>query len=288
MRKGILLAGGRGSRLYPLTVSTNKHLLPIYNKPMIYYPLTTLMLAGIRDILLITNEFDLGLFKKLFKDGSQFGINIEYALQNKPEGVAQGILIAKRFINNNPSALILGDNIFHGNQLIKQFSSISDKKSGATVLASPVSDPERYGVVEFDKNGDIVNIEEKPLNPKSKYVLTGLYFYDPTVVEKASQIKKSKRGEFEITDLNKKYLEEGNLDVALMSRGMAWMDTGTKDSLHDACSYIKTLEQRQGLLIGSPEEISWRKGWINNFELESIISSLKDNFYKRYLSSLIS
>ena len=288
MRKGILLAGGRGSRLYPLTVSTNKHLLPIYNKPMIYYPLTTLMLAGIRDILLITNEFDLGLFKKLFKDGSQFGINIEYALQNKPEGVAQGILIAKRFINNNPSALILGDNIFHGNQLIKQFSSISDKKSGATVLASPVSDPERYGVVEFDKNGDIVNIEEKPLNPKSKYVLTGLYFYDPTVVEKASQIKKSKRGELEITDLNKKYLEEGNLDVALMSRGMAWMDTGTKDSLHDACSYIKTLEQRQGLLIGSPEEISWRKGWINNSELESIISSLKDNFYKRYLSSLIS
>ena len=185
MRKGILLAGGRGSRLYPLTVSTNKHLLPIYNKPMIYYPLTTLMLAGIRDILLITNEFDLELFKKLFKDGSQLGINIEYALQNKPEGVAQAILIAKRFIDNNPSALILGDNIFHGNQLIKQFSSISDKKSGATVLASQVSDPERYGVVEFDNNGDIVNIEEKPLNPKSKYVLTGLYFYDPTVVEKA-------------------------------------------------------------------------------------------------------
>ena len=288
MRKGILLAGGTGSRLYPLTVSSNKHLLPIYNKPMIYYPLTTLMLADIRDILLITNEFDLGSFKKLLKDGSQFGINIEYALQNKPEGVAQGILIAKRFINNNPSALILGDNIFHGNQLIKQFSTISHKKSGATVLACPVSDPERYGVLEFDNNGCIINIEEKPLNPKSKYVLTGLYFYDSTVVEKASQIKKSKRGEFEITDLNKKYLEEGNLDVALMSRGMAWMDTGTKDSLHDASSYIKTLEQRQGLLIGSPEEISWRKGWINNFELESIISSLKDNFYKRYLSSLIS
>ena len=288
MRKGILLAGGTGSRLYPLTVSTNKHLLPIYNKPMIYYPLTTLMLAGIRDILLITNEFDLGLFKKLFKDGSQLGINIEYALQNKPEGVAQGILIAKRFINNNPSALILGDNIFHGNQLIKQFSNISYKKSGATVLACPVSDPERYGVVEFGNNGDIINIEEKPLNPKSKYVITGLYFYDSTVVEKASQLKKSKRGEFEITDLNKKYLEEGNLDVSLMSRGMAWMDTGTKDSLHDAGSYIKTLEQRQGLLIGSPEEISWRKGWINNSELESLIFSLKDNFYKRYLSSLIS
>ena len=287
MRKGILLAGGTGSRLYPLTIAVNKHLLPIYDKPMIFYPLTTLMLAGIRDILLITNEVDLEQYKKLLRDGNQYGINIEYACQRNPEGVAQAFIIGKDFINNSPSALILGDNIFHGNQLINQFSKISEKKLGATVLAYPVSDPERYGVVEFDDLGKVLNIEEKPRKPKSKYAITGLYFYDSTVVEKAREITKSPKGEFEITDINKKYLEDGSLEVIQMGRGMAWLDTGTKDSLHDASSYIKTLEQRQGFIIGCPEEIAWRKGWISNTELESTISKLKDNHYKKYLLSLI-
>lgn len=288
MRKGILLAGGTGSRLYPLTIGVNKHLLPIYDKPMIFYPLTTLMLAGIRDILLITNETDHEQYKRLLRDGNQYGINIEYACQRNPEGVAQAFIIGKDFINNSPSALILGDNIFHGNQLINQFSQISEKKLGATVLAYPVRDPERYGVVEFDDLGKVLNIEEKPRKPKSKYAITGLYFYDSTVVEKAAEITKSPKGEFEITDINKKYLEEGSLEVIQMGRGMAWLDTGTKDSLHDASSYIKTLEQRQGFIIGCPEEIAWRKGWISNSELESTISNLKENYYKNYLLSLIS
>jgi glucose-1-phosphate thymidylyltransferase len=288
MRKGILLAGGTGSRLYPLTIGVNKHLLPVYDKPMIFYPLSTLMLAGIRDILLITNEADQEQYKRLLKDGNQYGINIKYACQKNPEGVAQAFTIGKNFINNSPSALILGDNIFHGNQLIKQFSKISEKKLGATVLAYPVSDPERYGVVEFDDFGKVLNIEEKPRKPKSRYAITGLYFYDSTVVEKAAEIKKSPKGEFEITDINKKYLEDGSLEVIPMGRGMAWLDTGTKDSLYDASSYIKTLEQRQGFIIGCPEEIAWRKGWISNYELESTISELKDNYYKNYLLSLIS
>lgn len=287
MRKGILLAGGFGSRLYPLTRGVNKHLLQIYDKPMIYYPLSTLMLANVRDILLITNSSDIDTYKKLFGDGKYLGINISYAIQERPEGVAQAFLIAEDFIKNHPSLLILGDNIFHGNQLIKQLNKISEEFDGATVFAYPVKDPERYGVVEFDSKGKVLSLEEKPSKAKSKYALTGLYFYDASVVKKALKVKKSSRNEFEITSINKQYLDEDNLHVIEMGRGTAWLDAGTHDALHDASSYIKTLQQRQGLIIGCPEEIAWRKGWITNIELESIANSLKKNFYSEYLYSLI-
>ena len=287
MRKGILLAGGFGSRLYPLTRGVNKHLLQIYDKPMIYYPLSTLMLANIRDILLITNSSDIDTYKKLFGDGKYLGINISYAIQERPEGVAQAFLIAEDFIKNHPSLLILGDNIFHGNQLIGQLNNISEELPGATVFAYPVKDPERYGVVEFDSKGKVLSLEEKPSKAKSKYALTGLYFYDASVVKKALKVRKSSRNEFEITSINKQYLDEDNLNVIEMGRGTAWLDAGTHDALHDASSYIKTLQQRQGLIIGCPEEIAWRKGWITNIELESIANSLKKNFYSEYLYSLI-
>tara|TARA_B100001989_G_C24525741_1_gene458562 strand:+ start:777 stop:1646 length:870 start_codon:yes stop_codon:yes gene_type:complete len=287
MRKGILLAGGFGSRLYPLTRGVNKHLLQIYDKPMIYYPLSTLMLANVRDILLITNSSDIDTYKKLFGDGKYLGINISYAIQERPEGVAQAFLIAEDFIKNHSSLLILGDNIFHGNQLIKQLNNISEELDGATVFAYPVKDPERYGVVEFDSKGKVLSLEEKPSKAKSKYVLTGLYFYDSSVVKKALKVRKSTRNEFEITSINKQYLEEDNLNVIEMGRGTAWLDAGTHDALHDASSYIKTLQQRQGLIIGCPEEIAWRKGWITSIELESIANSLKKNFYSDYLYSLI-
>ena len=287
MRKGILLAGGFGSRLYPLTKGVNKHLLQIYDKPMIYYPLSTLMLANVRDILLITNSSDIDAYKKLFGDGKYLGINISYAIQERPEGVAQAFLIAEKFINNKPSLLILGDNIFHGNQLIWQLNNISEEFDGATVFAYQVKDPERYGVVEFDSKGKVLSLEEKPSKAKSKYALTGLYFYDSSVVKKALKVRKSSRNEFEITSINKQYLDEDNLNVIEMGRGTAWLDAGTHDALHDASSYIKTLQQRQGLIIGCPEEIAWRKGWITNFELKSIANSLTKNFYSEYLYSLI-
>jgi len=287
MRKGILLAGGNGSRLYPITKGVNKHLLQIYDKPMIYYPLSTLMLADVRDILLITNVSDIDTFKKLFGNGNYLGINIKYEVQEKPEGVAQAFIIAKDFIKDNPSILILGDNIFHGNQLIKQLKNIPDDNKGASVFAYPVKDPERYGVVEFDSQGKVLSIEEKPQIAKSKYALTGLYFFDSSVIEKSSKLKKSSRNEFEITSINKEYLDEGSLNVVKMGRGTAWLDAGTHDALHDASSYIKTLQQRQGLIIGCLEEISWRKGWITSRDLISIAKSLKNNFYKEYLFSLV-
>ena len=287
MRKGILLAGGYGSRLYPLTKGVNKHLLQVYDKPMIYYPLSTLMLANIRDILLITNASDIDTYKKLFGDGKYLGINISYAIQERPEGIAQAFLIAEEFIRNNPSLLILGDNIFHGNQLIRQLNNISEEFDGATVFAYPVKDPERYGVVEFDSKGKVLSLEEKPSKAKSKHALTGLYFYDSSVAKKALKVRKSSRNEFEITSINKQYLDENNLNVIEMGRGTAWLDAGTHDALHDASSYIKTLQQRQGLIIGCPEEIAWRKGWISNAELKAIANSLKKNFYSEYLYSLI-
>jgi len=287
MRKGILLAGGTGSRLYPLTKGVNKHLLQVYDKPMIYYPLSTLMLAGIREILIITNKDDINPYKKLLGCGESLGLKIEYAAQNKPEGVAQAFLIADKFIDGNPSALILGDNIFHGNQLIKQLNDLSLKDSGGTVFAYPVQDPQRYGVVEFNSKGKVLNIEEKPNFPKSNFAITGLYFYDYSVVEKAAKVEKSSRNEFEITNINREYLKEGNLTVIQMGRGTAWLDAGTHETLHNASSYIRILQQRQGLIIGCLEEIAWRQNWINDSELNKIISSLKDSFYKKYLNSLL-
>ena len=287
MRKGILLAGGSGSRLYPLTKVVNKHLLQVYDKPMIYYPLTTLMLADIRDIILITNKNFIESFKNLLGNGNRLGINIKYAIQDNPNGVAEALLISQDFIEGKPSLLILGDNIFYGNSLIKQLTQLSKSNSGATVLASPVSDPERYGIVELNKQGDILGIEEKPKNPKSNYALTGLYYYDESVIEKALKLKKSPRGELEITDINKQYLDENSLDVVLMGRGTTWLDTGTYDSLHDASCFIKTIQQRQGLIIGCPEEVAWRKGWISDSELEKLLLPLKDNTYRKYLAALL-
>ncbi len=287
MRKGILLAGGSGSRLYPLTKSVNKHLLQVYDKPMFYYPLSTLMLADIRDILIITNKKDLNLFQSFFGNGTGLGIHIDYSIQDKPEGVAQSFLIGKDFIKDNSSALIFGDNIFHGNELINQLNNMTNTNSGAIALAYPVSDPERYGVVEFTADGQVIGIEEKPERPKSRYALTGLYFYDNTVLEKALKVERSTRGELEITDINNQYLNKGKLKVELMGRGMAWLDTGTCDSLYDASSYIKTLQQRQGFKIGCPEEIAWRKGWITDSELTALALPLLKSGYGKYLISLI-
>jgi len=287
MRKGILLAGGKGTRLHPLTKITNKHFLSIYDKPMFYYPLCTLMLMDIKEILIISTEDDLPLFRKILGSGNKLGLNLEYSIQENPNGVAEAFLIGESFIKNNLSALILGDNIFHGNQLTKQFKKISKQEYGASVLACPVNNPESYGIVEFDNAGKVSNIVEKPSKPKSKYALTGLYFFDETVLEKAKQISKSSRGEYEITDINKLYLKEESLYVNLMSRGMAWLDTGTCESMHDASNYIKTLQQRQGILIGCPEEIAWRKGWINDQELESLFKPLIKTNYGLYLESLL-
>tara|TARA_A100001035_G_scaffold278846_2_gene278672 strand:+ start:193 stop:1068 length:876 start_codon:yes stop_codon:yes gene_type:complete len=287
MRKGILLAGGKGTRLHPLTKIINKHFLSIYDKPMFYYPLSTLMLMDIKEILIISNEEDLPLFRKILGSGNKLGLNLEYSIQENPNGVAEAFIIGESFIKNNLSALILGDNIFHGNQLTKQFKNISKQEYGASVLACPVNNPESYGIVEFDNMGKVLDIVEKPANPKSKYALTGLYLFDKTVVEKAKQISKSSREEYEITDINKLYLKEGSLHVNLMSRGMAWLDTGTCESMHDASNYIKTLQQRQGILIGCPEEIAWRKGWINDQELESLFKPLIKTNYGLYLESLL-
>ena len=286
-RKGIILAGGSGSRLYPITKATSKQLIPVYDKPMIYYPLSTLMLAGIRDILIITTPHDNENFKELLGDGSQFGITIEYKIQSKPEGIAQAFLIAEDFIENATVSLILGDNLFHGDFLVNRLQKSYELNEGASIFAYSVVDPERYGVVEFDSKGIAYNIEEKPKHPKSKFAITGLYFYDNTVVEKAKKIKPSKRGELEITDLNKMYMNEGKLIVEKMNRGMTWLDTGTTDSLHEASSYIRSLEKRQGLKIGCPEEVAWRVGFIDDAQLYSLSIDLTKSGYGEYLQNIL-
>ena len=286
-RKGIILAGGNGSRLYPITKATSKQLIPVYDKPMIYYPLSTLMLAGIRDILIITTPNDRDTFEKLLGNGSQFGINIKYKIQTKPEGIAQAFLIAEEFIKNSSVTLILGDNLFHGDFLVNQLQKNYLSNEGASIFAYSVSDPQRYGVVEFDSKGIAFNIEEKPKNPKSKFAITGLYFYDNSVVEKAKKIKPSDRGELEITDLNKMYMKEGKLNVEKMNRGMTWLDTGTTDSLHEASSYIRTLERRQGLKIGCPEEVAWRMNFIDDDQLYSLSIDLKKSGYGEYLQNIL-
>lgn len=285
-RKGIILAGGSGSRLYPITKGVCKQLLPVYDKPMIYYPLSTLMLAGVRDILIITKIEDIDKFKNILGNGDSFGINLQYEIQEKPEGLAQAFLIGESFLDGSPSILILGDNLFYGKGLGTQLKEAYNRKN-STIFAYPVSDPERYGIVDFAKDGRVIGIEEKPSNPKSKYAITGLYFYDETVVEKAKQIRPSKRGELEISDLNNIYLEEKSLSVELFNRGMAWLDTGTTESLLDASFFIKTIEFRQGLKISCPEEIAWRQGWIDDEKLLKLAQPLIKSGYGEYIISLL-
>jgi glucose-1-phosphate thymidylyltransferase len=287
-RKGIILAGGSGTRLAPLSSAVSKQLMPVYDKPMIYYPLSTLMLAGIREVLIITTPNDQASFQRLLGDGSSWGMVIQYAVQPSPDGLAQAFLIGSEFLALSPAALVLGDNLFHGDELVQQLQATNPKSQGATVFAYPVSDPERYGVVEFDLQGRVISIEEKPKQPRSRYAITGLYFYDDTVVERAKQVQPSHRGELEITDLNQLYLDEGLLRVELMGRGMAWLDTGTPDSLHEAASYIRTLEHRQGLKVGSPEEVAWRMNWIDDAQLERLAQPLKKSGYGSYLLKLLS
>ncbi len=265
--KGIILAGGSGTRLYPLTMVTSKQLLPVYDKPMIYYPLSTLMLAGIKDILIISTPADLPNFERLLGDGSGLGINLSYKVQPSPDGLAQAFLIGEEFIGNDSCAMVLGDNIFYGNAFGKILKNAAVKEKGATVFGYYVEDPERFGIVEFDKEGKAVSIEEKPENPKSNYAVTGLYFYDNTVVEKAKRVKPSARGELEITDLNRMYLEEGSLDVVTLGRGFAWLDTGTINALNDAAEFVKVIEERQGIMISAIEEIAYRNGWITKERL---------------------
>ena len=287
-RKGIILAGGTGSRLAPLTNSVSKQLLPVYDKPMIFYPLSTLMLAGIQEILIITTPIDRYQFERLLGDGSDFGIDITYAEQQSPDGLAQAFLIGEQFLNGSPVALILGDNLFHGHDFIKQLSKANNLTNMATIFAYPVLDPQRYGVVDFDNEYKAIKIEEKPKTPSSRFAITGLYFYDSSVVDKAKTISPSPRGELEITSINQLYLAEGLLKVEIMGRGMAWLDTGTYDSLHEAGAYIKTLENRQGLKIGSPEEVAWRKGWINTDQVKKRANQYFKSGYGDYLFRLIS
>jgi len=286
-RKGIILAGGNGTRLAPLTSSVSKQLMPVYDKPMIYYPLSTLMLAGIRQILIITNNFDHNSFKRLLGDGSKFGIEINYAIQPRPDGIAEAFLIGSDFINGSSVALVLGDNLFHGHELIPKLLKANKREHGSTVFAYPVSDPERYGVIEFNKDGQALTLEEKPKVPKSRYAVTGLYFYDESVRDRAKELTPSDRGELEITCINQSYLNDMSLNVEIMGRGMAWLDTGTFDSLHEAGSYIRTLENRQGLKVGCPEEIAWRQNWIDDQQLEQLGQGLLKSGYGKYLLQLL-
>ena len=285
--KGIILAGGSGTRLYPITQAIGKSLLPVYNKPMIYYPLCTLMLAGIRDILIISTPEDVPKFQGLLGDGNQFGIQLEYLVQRRPEGIAQAFILGDQFVGRAPSALVLGDNIFYGHDFAKDLRASATKTEGARVFAYPVHDPERYGVVEFDQSGRALSIEEKPKQPKSRYAVTGLYFYDRQVVEIAKSLKPSARGELEITDVNQAYLRKQQLEVVVMGRGRAWLDTGTHESLMDAALYIQAIEKRQGLMVACPEEIAYRSGYITAAEVEKIGSSMRNSSYGAYLLQLL-
>ncbi|WP_347555474.1 glucose-1-phosphate thymidylyltransferase RfbA [Robbsia sp. KACC 23696] len=286
-RKGIILAGGSGTRLHPITHVVSKQLLPVYDKPMIYYPLSTLMLGGIRDILIISTPEDTPRFQAMLGDGSRWGLNLQYAVQPSPDGLAQAFIIGKDFIGNDPSALILGDNIFYGHDLVKQLVASNQQDDGATVFAYRVTDPERYGVVAFDDQFKALSIEEKPVKPKSNYAVTGLYFYDNQVCDIAAEIKPSPRGELEITDINSRYLSDGKLNVQIMGRGFAWLDTGTHDSLLDAGAFIATLQKRQGTVVACPEEIAFRAKWIDAGKLEELAKPLMKNAYGKYLQSLL-